>query len=234
MSVLSDSFATPWTVACQAPLSMWFSRQECWRGLPFPSPGESSQPRDWTRVSCIARRLFTVVPPGKPEWCYVCKLSHNRPFGTPWTEATRLLFPWDSPGKNTGANCHVLLQGSFRPRDWTQVSCDSCLGRRVLSPLRHVESPWVVLHRGPMPIFCMWIFSFSWRKKWQHIPVFLPREFHGQRSLLGFSPWGCKELDMTEQLTLTHSVFPTPSNDVIILPHWIFLTMTTFKRHLPS
>ena len=33
-------FATPWTVACQAPLSMWVSRQEYWRGLPFPSPGD--------------------------------------------------------------------------------------------------------------------------------------------------------------------------------------------------
>ena len=38
-------FATPLTVACQAPLSMGFSRQEYWSGLPFPSPGESSQPR---------------------------------------------------------------------------------------------------------------------------------------------------------------------------------------------
>ena len=36
--VVSDSFATPWTVACQAPLTMGFSRQECWSGLPFPSP----------------------------------------------------------------------------------------------------------------------------------------------------------------------------------------------------
>ena len=33
-------FATPWTVACQAPLSMEFSRQEYWSGLPFPSPGD--------------------------------------------------------------------------------------------------------------------------------------------------------------------------------------------------
>ena len=32
-------------------------------------------------------------------------------------------------------------------------------------------------------------------------PVFLPGEFHGQRSLASYSPWGCKELDMTEQLT---------------------------------
>ena len=33
-------FATPWTAACQAPLSMGFSRQESWSGLPFPSPGD--------------------------------------------------------------------------------------------------------------------------------------------------------------------------------------------------
>ena len=37
-------FATPWTVACQAPLSMGFSQQECWSGLPFPSPGDLPDP----------------------------------------------------------------------------------------------------------------------------------------------------------------------------------------------
>ena len=41
-----------------------------------------------------------------------------------------------------------------------------------------------------------------WRKKWQPIPVYLPREAHGQRSLAGYSPWGLKESDMTE---LTHT-----------------------------
>ena len=38
--VLSDTFATPWTVACQAPLSMGFPRQEYWSGVPFPSPAD--------------------------------------------------------------------------------------------------------------------------------------------------------------------------------------------------
>ena len=38
-------FATPWTVAGQAPLSMGFSRQEYWSGLPFPSPEDLSNPR---------------------------------------------------------------------------------------------------------------------------------------------------------------------------------------------
>ena len=37
-----------------------------------------------------------------------------------------------------------------------------------------------------------------WRRKWQPIPVFLPGESHGQRSLVGYSPWGCTESDTTE------------------------------------
>ena len=42
--VVSNSFATPWTVARPAPLSMGFSRQQHWRGLPFPSPGDLLDP----------------------------------------------------------------------------------------------------------------------------------------------------------------------------------------------
>ena len=41
-----------------------------------------------------------------------------------------------------------------------------------------------------------------WRRAWQPTPVFLPGEFHGQRSMAGYSPWSCKELDMAEKLTL--------------------------------
>ena len=42
--IMSNSFATPWTVACQAPLSMGFPRQEYWGGLLFPSPGDLPKP----------------------------------------------------------------------------------------------------------------------------------------------------------------------------------------------
>ena len=56
---MSDS-ATPRTAACQAPLSMEYSRQECWSGLPFPSPGDLPNPGIKPRVSWIAGRLFTV------------------------------------------------------------------------------------------------------------------------------------------------------------------------------
>ena len=53
-------FATPWTVALQAPPSMGFSRQEYWSGLPFPSPGDLPDPVDRTQVSCIAGRRFNL------------------------------------------------------------------------------------------------------------------------------------------------------------------------------
>ena len=67
-------FATLWNVACQAPLSMGFPRQEDWSELPFPPPGESSPRRDQAHISrgsCIAGRFLTGEPPGKPYMC-VC------------------------------------------------------------------------------------------------------------------------------------------------------------------
>ena len=47
--------------------------------------------------------------------------------------------------------------------------------------------------------------EIPWNKKWQPTPVFLPGKFHGERNLVGYSPWGCKESDTTERLTQTHS-----------------------------
>ena len=47
--------------------------------------------------------------------------------------------------------------------------------------------------------------KIPWRRKWQPTPVALSGKSHGQRRLVGYSPWGCRELDMTEQLsTLCH------------------------------
>ena len=44
--------------------------------------------------------------------------------------------------------------------------------------------------------------EITWGRKWGPIPVFLPRKFHGQRSLVGYSPWGCEKSDMTERLSI--------------------------------
>ena len=55
-------------------------------------------------------------------------------------------------------------------------------------------------------MFDLWVGKIPWRRKWQPTPVFLPGKTHGQRSLAGYSPWGCKDLDMIEQLnTHTHT-----------------------------
>ena len=50
--------------------------------------------------------------------------------------------------------------------------------------------------------FDPWFEKIPWRRKWQPTPVFLPGKFHGQGSLAGYSPSGCKKLDMTEQLSM--------------------------------
>ena len=69
----------------QAPPSLGFSRQEHWSGLPFPSPMHESEKWKWSR---------SVVS------------ASSRPHGP---QPTRLLRPWDFPGKSTGVGCHCLL-----------------------------------------------------------------------------------------------------------------------------
>ena len=77
--------ATPQTAAHQAPLSRGFSRQEHWSGLPFPSPMHGSEKWKWSR---------SVV--SDSSW----------PHGL---QPTRLLCPWEFPGKSTGVGCHCLF-----------------------------------------------------------------------------------------------------------------------------
>ena len=63
-------FATPWTVAHQAPQSMGFSRQEYWSGLPFPSPGDLPDPGIEPRSPALQVDALTSEPPGKPKTLY--------------------------------------------------------------------------------------------------------------------------------------------------------------------
>ena len=60
--------------------------------------------------------------------------------------------------------------------------------------------------------FDPWVGKIPWRRKWQPTPVFFPGPSDGQRSFVGYSPWGCKEADPTERLsvhtyTYTHNEF---------------------------
>jgi len=78
--------ATPQTAAHQALPSLGFSRQEHWSGLPFPSPMHESEKWKWSR-SVLS--------------------DPQRPHGL---QPSRLLHPWDFPGKSTGVGCHCLLR----------------------------------------------------------------------------------------------------------------------------
>ena len=80
--------ATPETAAHQAPLFLGFSRQEHWSGLPFPSPVHESEKWKWSRSDVS---------------------DSSRPHRL---QPTRLLRPWDFPGKSTGVGCHCLLRYS--------------------------------------------------------------------------------------------------------------------------
>ena len=71
---MSD-FATPWTVACQAPLSMGFPRQEYWSGLPFLSPGDLPDPGIEPVSHAFAGEFFTA----KPASLVACLLMDTSP-----------------------------------------------------------------------------------------------------------------------------------------------------------
>ena len=61
-----------------------------------------------------------------------------------------------------------------------------------------------------------WVRKIPWRRKWRPTPVFLPGKSHGQRILVGYSPWGHTELDMTD-LTHTHSDKVSPESEINVL-----------------
>ena len=109
--------------------------------------------------------------------------------------------PWNSPGQNTGVGSLSLLQRipspGIKPRSpalWADSLPTESQGKSKnngvgsLAILQGIfptqELNWGLLHCG--------------RGQWQPIPVFLPRDSLGQRSLVGCCPWGCTESDMTE------------------------------------
>ena len=71
-------FATPWTVAFQAPPSMVFSRQEYWSGLPFPSAGGLPNPRIEPRSPIFLADALPSKPPGKPPKHILIKLTMTK------------------------------------------------------------------------------------------------------------------------------------------------------------
>ena len=123
-------FVTPWTVARQAPLSMGFSRQEYWSGLPCPPPGDLPNPgmEPTSLVSpALAGGFFTTAPPQKPT---VTILSVK-----PMTLVSVTLKPntndlFHSPLSESSVACATLWNKSFT----IILSCHALVIRKILAP----------------------------------------------------------------------------------------------------
>ena len=136
---------------------MGFSRQEYWRGLPFPSPGDLPNTGIEPMSPILAGRFFTT----RATWeaCY--------PFN------------------------HLLIWGVLL------LSC----GLILVLILRKSHNLFAFLLDTEDIIF---VSVTHRRRQWHTTPVLLPGKSHGQRSLVGCSPWGREESDTTERL---HSYF---------------------------
>ena len=73
-----------------------------------------------------------------------------------------------------------------------------------------------------------------WRRAWLPTPVFLPGEFHGQRSLMGCSPWGHKESDQTERLTHTHTHTHTAALQCCVSFRCTMKWISNMHTYMPS
>ena len=124
-SVMSNSLRLYWTIVCQAPLSMGFSRQEYWSGLPFTPPGDLSNP---------GKEPTSVMSTHIGRWVLYLGNWYGDQKGSTFDErrgkrstysgmvlilgnlimARSILYsPWNSPGQNTGVGSLSLLQGIF-------------------------------------------------------------------------------------------------------------------------
>ena len=164
-------FATLWTVAHQAPLFMGFSRQEYFSGLPFPPPGGIFLIKEWNL------RLLHWQADSLP-------LSYQGSLGRPDSKSCRCLGVW---GGNTWA---PVFSVEKKEKNSTCIMfCRIVLNINCYIDSDAKESACQCRRLGFNP----WVRKIPWRRKWQPTPVFLPEEFHGQRSLVGCIVHGAAE-----------------------------------------
>ena len=195
-------FATPWTIARQAPLSMGFPRQEYWSGHFLLQ----SMPESVLLLGVTQSTRLNQLSRNKLGFCSTCF----------WLPPQISLLC--NPARRS--LCSVLLSRTGFPQERNSELPSSLV---LLSWDRHLRSltwhPWwwrddtwggdtsdgeESALQCRRPEFSPWGGKI-WRRAWQPTPVFLPGESHGHRSLVGYSPRGRKELDMTEWLILSLS-----------------------------
>ena len=156
---------------------------------------------------------------------------------------------WTNPGQVTSEHNQLMYILSLALlRMWTKV-CNCIFLSHLYSLSQIIEKTNLELQRKGLPWwlsgkesacqcrrhkrcgFNPWARKIPWRRKWQPTPVFLPEKSHGQRSLVGYSPWGCERVRHHWALHKRKSVEMLPcweeGSEVLIGPfHW----MTEFPQ----
>ena len=130
-------FATPWTVAYQAPLSMRFSRQEYWNGLPFPAPGIFPTQGSNPGLPHCRHMLLAPEPPGKPLFCKDPLNLASQEKWKGWLRGPRTR-DWTGQASDArqGQRAGLKAKGTLRLLDAYRVPCGSHL---IVSLPSHYE-----------------------------------------------------------------------------------------------
>ena len=146
-------FVTPWTIALQALLSMGFSRQEYWCGLPFPSPGDLPNLGTESGSPALAGGFFTTEPPGKPLFVAVQLLNHVWFFVPPWTAARQASLSITS----SRSLFKLMSIESVMPSNILILCCPLLLPPSIFPSIMVFSNESVLHIRWPK----YWSFSFS-------------------------------------------------------------------------
>ena len=126
--------------------------------------------------------------PGDPS-IKECR-RHKRHLCDPWVRK----IPWSRTWQFTPVFLSGESHGQRSPEGYSPWG-----HKELFQMVKHLNGKTSHLQCG-RPRFNPWVRKIPWRRKWQPTPVLLSGKFHGWRSLVGYSPWGRKELDMAEQL----------------------------------
>ena len=152
------------------------------------------------------QRSFKVRADQRPRLCPTCphgmRLSHPR-WLTIWTSSCGF---WPPPRMTVGLRSMILFHcGLWEIHSTWNRHEDIALSSWIIYKYPLSGSDGRVCLQCQRPGFDPWVRKIPWRRKWQPTPAFLPEEFHGQKSLVGYSPCGHKESDKTEWLAPSSS-----------------------------
>ena len=169
--------------------------------------GLMASPTQWTWIWVDSRSWWWTGKPGLLWFIGSQRVGHDWATELNWTDVRKLRSKFIIPPQKT-TNCFGIIC-------WKDYPFLTVSGAFEVNPL--LIYMWVyfwTLYSVPLHLS---LYQQPWydRRKWQPTPVFLPGKSHDRRSLVGYSPWVCKESDVTERFHCLHCF------TVLKLKHWM-------------